>query len=92
MTWTPARRASRRNCTVTNGTLTLSGTAGLTPVAGGSGTATMTYTGTIASWNAAMAGMSSAPTANYTGAATLTLLTNDLATPAPAARSPTPTW
>ena len=64
--------------TVTNGTLTLSGTAGLTLVAGGSGTATMTYTGTIASWNAAMAGMSYAPTANYTGAATLTIVTNDL--------------
>ncbi len=64
--------------TVTNGTLTLSGTAGLTLVAGGSGTATMTYTGTIASWNAAMAGMSYAPTANYNGAATLTIVTNDL--------------
>ena len=64
--------------TVTNGTLTLSGTAGLTLVAGGNGTATMTYTGTIASWNAAMAGMSYAPTANYNGAATLTIVTNDL--------------
>ncbi len=64
--------------TVANGTLTLSGTAGLTLVAGGSGTATMTYTGTIASWNAAMAGMSYAPTANYNGAATLTIVTNDL--------------
>ena len=78
--------------TVTNGTLTLSGTAGLTPVAGGSGTATMTYTGTIASWNAAMAGMSYAPTANYTGAAHPPPSHQRSGQQRRRARSPTPTW
>ena len=64
--------------TVTNGTLTLSGTAGLTLIAGANGSATMTYQGTIAAINAAMAGMSYAPTANYNGPATLTIVTSDL--------------
>ena len=64
--------------TVTNGTLTLSGTAGLTLMAGVNGSATMTYQGTIANLNAATAGMSYAPTANYNGPATLTIVTDDL--------------
>ena len=38
----------------------------------------MTYQGTIAQPNAAMAGMSYAPTANYNGPATLTIVTSDL--------------
>ena len=64
--------------TVTNGTLTLSGTAGLTLMAGANGSTTMTYQGTVANLNAAMAGMSYLPTTGYTGAATLTIVTNDL--------------
>ena len=64
--------------TVTNGTLSLSGVAGLTFVGGANGTATMTVQGTIAAINTAMAGMSYAPTANYNGPATLTILTSDL--------------
>ena len=38
----------------------------------------MTFQGTIAAINAALDGMSFAPTANYNGAATLTIVTNDL--------------
>ena len=63
--------------TVTNGTLTLAGTAGLAFQAGADGTATMTVRGTIADINTALNGMSYAPTANYTGAASLTILTDD---------------
>ena len=64
--------------TVTNGTLSLSGVAGLTFVGGANGTATMTVQGTIGAINTAMAGMSYAPTANYNGPATLTIVTSDL--------------
>ena len=63
--------------TATNGTLTLSGTAGLTFTGGANGTATMTFTGTAANINAALNGMSFAPTAGYTGSATLQIVTND---------------
>ena len=71
--------------TVTNGTLTLSGIAGLTFVAGANGAATMTVQGTIADLNAALNGMSYLPTANYNGPATLTIVTDDLGnSPAPA--------
>jgi VCBS repeat-containing protein len=63
---------------VTNGTLTLSGTVGLTLVAGANGSATMTYQGSVSSLNTAMAGMSYTPTANYNGAAALTVVTSDL--------------
>ena len=68
----PRRRASLVDVTltVTNGTLTLAGTTGLAFQAGADGTATMTVRGTIADINTAMNGMSYAPTANYTGAAT----------------------
>src|SRR5262249_27305070 len=63
---------------VTNGTLTLSGTSGLT-FSGGARTAdaSMTFTGTIANINAALAGMSYSPTANFNGAATFTITTDD---------------
>jgi hypothetical protein len=56
--------------TATNGTLTLSGTTGLSFSAGdGTADATMTFTGTLASINAALAGMSFHADANYNGAA-----------------------
>ncbi len=65
--------------TVTNGTLTLSGTSGLS-FSTGDGTAdtTMTFTGTVSAINTALAGMGYSPTANYNGAASLTILTSDL--------------
>jgi len=63
---------------VTNGTLTLSGTAGLLFTTGtGTADSTMTFTGTTASINAALDGVAFAPNGNYTGPATLTLDTSD---------------
>jgi hypothetical protein len=64
--------------TVTNGTLTLSTTAGLTFTVGdGTADATMTFTGTITDINAALNGLTFTPNANYYGPATLTITTND---------------
>jgi hypothetical protein len=65
--------------TATDGTLTLSGTSGLAFTVGdGTADATMTFTGTIANINAALNGMTYTPTLGFTGAATLTITTNDL--------------
>jgi len=66
---------------VTNGSLTLSGTTGLTgPV--GNGTGTVTFGGTIADINAALNGLNFLPTPNFNGSDTLTLTTADgVATP-----------
>ncbi|MCA1971595.1 MAG: tandem-95 repeat protein [Caenispirillum sp.] len=63
---------------VSNGTLSLGGVSGLTFIAGANGSASMTFTGTIASINAALDGLTYAPTANYNGAAVLQIATNDL--------------
>ena len=63
---------------VTNGTLTLAGTTGLTfTVGNGTANSTMTLRGTAAAINTALNGLSYAPTANYNGSATLTLATKD---------------
>lgn len=65
--------------TATNGTLTLSGTSGLSFTVGdGTDDATMTFTGTIANINTALNGMTFTPTMGFSGAATLTITTNDL--------------
>ena len=64
--------------TGTNGTVTLSGTAGLSfSVGDGTADSTMTFTGTIANINTALAGMNFAPTANFNGGASLQIVTND---------------
>jgi hypothetical protein len=63
---------------VTNGTLTLSGTAGLSFGSGdGTGDTTMTFTGTAASINAALNGLTFNPVADYNGPALLSLSTSD---------------
>jgi trimeric autotransporter adhesin len=63
---------------VTNGTLTLSGTAGLTFVTGdGSADSTMTLRGSAAAINAALDGSSYSPATDFNGSATLTLATQD---------------
>jgi Ca2+-binding RTX toxin-like protein len=63
---------------VTNGALTLAGTAGLSFAAGdGSADTTMTFSGTVGAINAALNGLIYAPTANFNGGATLTITTND---------------
>ncbi|MDT5060593.1 MAG: trimeric autotransporter adhesin, partial [Acidobacteriota bacterium] len=61
--------------TATNGTLTLSGTTGLTVT--GNGTASVLITGTLTNINNALNGMSFTPTAGYSGAATLQIVTDD---------------
>ncbi|MDY7229133.1 Ig-like domain-containing protein [Hyalangium rubrum] len=64
--------------TVTNGTLTLGSTPGLTFTEGdGASDTKVTFTGTQADINAALAGLTFTPDANYNGPATLTLTTND---------------
>ena len=64
---------------VAHGSLNLSGVAGLFFTSGdGVADATMTFTGTLSNINAALAGLSYAPDANYHGADTLTLVTSDL--------------
>ncbi|MEA2708401.1 MAG: hypothetical protein QOF78_1002 [Phycisphaerales bacterium] len=61
-----------------NGLLSLSGITGLSFTTGdGSGDAAMTFTGTLTNINNALSGMTFAPTANFTGAASLQITTND---------------
>ena len=65
--------------TATSGTMSLSGTAGLTFSSGdGTNDATMTFTGTVANLNNALNGLTFTPTAGFAGGATLTIVTNDL--------------
>ena len=65
--------------TATNGTLTLSGTSGLSFTVGdGTADATMTFTGTLTNINAALNGMTFTPTLGFSGAASLTITSNDL--------------
>jgi hypothetical protein len=62
-----------------SGATTLSALSGLTFTAGdGTADATMTFTGTMASVNSALAGLSFIPTTNFNGAANLQIVTNDL--------------
>src|SRR5205085_7962787 len=64
--------------TGTNGSITLSGTTGLTFSAGdGTSDATMTFTGTVAAINTAIDGLVFAPTGDFNGAASIQIVTND---------------
>ncbi|HET6975060.1 MAG TPA: Ig-like domain-containing protein [Pyrinomonadaceae bacterium] len=64
--------------TATNGTITLSGTAGLAFTVGdGTADTTMTFTGTLANINTALNGMTFTPTNGFSGAASLTITSND---------------
>jgi VCBS repeat-containing protein len=64
--------------TVTQGTLTLSGTTGLSFTTGdGTADVTMTFTGSISNINTALNGMVYTPNANANGTDTLTITTND---------------
>ncbi|QEY14522.1 tandem-95 repeat protein [Cellvibrio sp. KY-GH-1] len=63
---------------VTNGTLTLAGTTGLSFTTGdGTADSTLVFTGTLADINTALATLTYNPTANYNGAAVLSLTTSD---------------
>jgi hypothetical protein len=69
----------RVTLTATNGTITLFTTAGLTFGAGdGTADPTMTFDGTLTEVNTAMNGMTYTPNAGFSGAATLTITSNDL--------------
>ena len=57
---------------VANGTLTLASTTGITVTAGANGSAGMTFSGSPAAINAALNGLTYAPTADYNGSDTLT--------------------
>jgi outer membrane protein OmpA-like peptidoglycan-associated protein len=71
--------AVRTQLTVTNGTLTLNTTLGLTFTVGdGTTDSTMTFQGTITAINTAMASITYVPATNFAGNATFTVVTNDL--------------
>lgn len=62
----------------TNGTMSLSGTTGLTFTTGdGTSDSSMVFTGTVTNINTALNGMTYSPTSNYFGAAAVTLTTDD---------------
>jgi hypothetical protein len=63
---------------VSNGTLTLASTSGLTIMAGANGTATITIRGTLADINAALDGLLYTPSAGFSGSDALTILSDDL--------------
>jgi hypothetical protein len=68
----------RTTLSATKGTLTLANLSGLTFTAGdGTADTTMTFTGSIASINAALNGMSFLPSVDFNGLAVLTISTND---------------
>jgi hypothetical protein len=63
---------------VTNGTLTLASTSGLTFTVGdGTNDAAMSFSGSVANINTALATVTYNPTANYNGAATLSIAADD---------------
>ncbi len=64
--------------TVTNGTLTLAGTTGLSfTIGNGTSDSTMTFTGTVSEINTALEGLRFDPTTSFRGLAQLTLATDD---------------
>ena len=68
----------RVTLTATNGVITLSTIAGLAFTVGdGTADPTMTFTGTLASINTALQGMTFTPTNGFSGAAALQIITND---------------
>ncbi|HEV8067368.1 MAG TPA: PhoPQ-activated protein PqaA family protein [Planctomycetaceae bacterium] len=64
--------------TVTNGTLRLAATMGLTITSGSNNSASMTVTGTLANLNAALNGLQFMPTTGYSGPASLSVTFKDL--------------
>ncbi|WP_430317600.1 DUF4347 domain-containing protein [Pseudomonas nitroreducens] len=69
----------RVTLTAVNGTITLGSVTGLTfSVGSGSADSTVTFDGSLADINHALAGMSFSPTAGYNGPASLQIVSNDL--------------
>ncbi|MGI8905333.1 MAG: beta strand repeat-containing protein [Candidatus Sumerlaeaceae bacterium] len=63
---------------VSNGTLTLGSVTGLSFTAGANSTAAMTFNGSLANVNAALATLSYQPTSNYSGSDSVAITANDL--------------
>ncbi len=63
--------------TATHGIVTLSTTSGLTITGGANGSATITVTGSVASLNAALSGLTYKPTSGYTGSDSLAISIKD---------------
>jgi hypothetical protein len=63
---------------VSNGTITLASTSGLTIVAGGNGSATITVRGTVSDIDAALNGLIYTANDGFTGTDVLTILSDDL--------------
>ena len=63
---------------VSHGGLTLGGSTGLTITAGSSGSANLTFTGSLANINNALNGLAYVPAAGYTGSDILQITSNDL--------------
>jgi VCBS repeat-containing protein len=63
---------------VGHGTVTLAGGSGVSVTGGADGSASVTIAGTLAQLNAALNGLTYAPTAGYTGPETLVVATDDL--------------
>ena len=72
---TTANAMLRVQLTVTNGIFTLSQTTGLSFISGANGSSTMTVQGLESDINAALAGSTYTPTANYNGSANLQVTT-----------------
>ena len=73
-----ASSAVQVQLSVGDGVLTLSGVSGLTFVSGANGSGAMTISGTVASINAALAGMSYTPDTGFGGEVNLSIVANDL--------------
>jgi hypothetical protein len=73
----PGSGSDSLTLTVTHGTVTLSTTSGLTITGGANGSATITVTGSVASLNAALSGLTYKPTTGYTGSDSLAISLND---------------
>ena len=71
---------------VTSGTLSLGTTTGLTITAGGNGTRTVTFRGTLSAVNTALAGLTYLGNVNFSGTDALSVSVNDLANGGPGAR------
>jgi len=73
----PGASSDSLTLSVSSGTLTLSTTAGLTITAGANGSASITVTGSVASLNAALNGLTYQPTSAYKGSDSLVISLND---------------
>jgi hypothetical protein len=73
----PGASSDSLTLSASSGTLTLSTTAGLTMTAGANGSASITVTGSLASLNAALSGLTYQPTSAYKGSDSLVIALND---------------